>query len=164
MVDAEGTGLAVFAESAAQHARGDTRNLRHFARGDVGVADVQFADHLADEVGQVVAVLDVGEHHRIFVVDGVPVYAVHVLHVEVVAGHAPAFVEDLFPFGRVVDEHVHFGSGHGILELAGAAEAGDIEFAAFADQAFLVVRRKGHGHVLRSVGSLQGLEVEHLDG
>ena len=72
------------------------------AAADVGVADVQLGDHLADDVGQVGAVRStVGdERRRTGRLHRLPVDAVHLLVVEEVAHLPPALAVDLLPLRR----------------------------------------------------------------
>ena len=57
--DLEELRRRVALEPRAEQAHRDPRRLRHVAAADVGVAGVQLADQLADDVGQVRTVVDV---------------------------------------------------------------------------------------------------------
>ena len=104
------------------------------------MAHSQFANHAADDVGQIQAVLDIGQQGSIFVVHRLPVHAVHVLEVETVAVGAPGLVEDLVPLLVIIDCSNHVVKVHLVAQvgLAGG-ERCDIHFAAFQEQGSLTV-------------------------
>ena len=66
-------------------------------------AAVEFADELADEVGEVVAGGDPGQQRGVFVMLRGPADVVHVGRVVEVAHLAPALVVDLLPLGGPVE-------------------------------------------------------------
>ena len=70
------------------------------------MAGVQLADHFADDVSQVGAVVDVLDHRGVLLSDRSPIQSVHVRVVEVVALCAPRLLEDLRPLGAWIDEHL----------------------------------------------------------
>ena len=118
-VDAVGAAGGITGEFGAEEAGFDARGLDAVAAADVGVADVQLGDHLADEIRKVVARGDGGEERGVFGALGGPVDAVHVGRVKEVAHLAPALVENLRPLGGAVEAdlkagEVEFGVG---LEL-----------------------------------------------
>ena len=81
----------------------------------VGVADVELGDELREDVGQVGAVSDVLEPGAVLLPQGLPVIAVHVLHVEEVAEAPPGLVIDLAPLLGGDAVHVEVLGGHGLL-------------------------------------------------
>jgi hypothetical protein len=121
-------------EPRAEQAHRDARHLRQVAAADVGVAGVQLADHLADDVGQVGAVVDVVHQRRVLGAYGRPVHAVHVGREEEVAHLPPRLVEHLVPLGVPIDGDPHgrqiqvltqFGPGHRRVDDGVAARRGD---------------------------------------
>ena len=70
---------------------------------DVGMADVELGDHFAEDIVEVAAVRDVGEEGAVLAPECVPVVAMEVGDVEVVAVFAPDLGEDLRPFLGGVD-------------------------------------------------------------
>ena len=89
----------------AQQAEVDGMQIGIIAAAHVGVGVGKFADHLAQQVGEVVAVRHVGQQRGITVALRGPIDAVHGLFEEEVALLPPDFVEHLFPFGARVDPH-----------------------------------------------------------
>ena len=75
----------------------------------VGVRVREFANHLAQDVGQAVAVGDRRQQLGILVAHLFPVHAVHGRGVEVVALLPPDLVEHLFPLGWRIDLRLHAG-------------------------------------------------------
>src|SRR5262245_3040666 len=67
-----------------------------------GVRGVQLADHLVDDVEQLLAVAHVSDQRLVFGARGVPILPVHLRVVEAVFHCAPGVVEHLRPFGRPV--------------------------------------------------------------
>ena len=106
-VDAVEARLFIAAQLGTQQSHVDTLRLGILAGVDIGVSAGQFGNHRANEVVQVEARLDVGQHHGILLLDGFPVHAVHVLHIEAVAVGTPSLVEDLRPFLLVVYRGYH---------------------------------------------------------
>src|SRR5690606_1766773 len=96
---------------------------------EIGVADVQLADELGDDVVDVLAGDAVGEHLAVLLAEALPVHAVHVLDVEEVALDAVDVVEDLLPLGAGVDPGGHAG---GDDALAGGAGGGVLDGRAVA--------------------------------
>ena len=76
---------------------------------DVGVGIRKLADHLAHDVGEVVAIGDRRQQLGIFVAHFFPIDAVHGGFVEVVALLPPDFIEHLLPLGGGIDLHSHAG-------------------------------------------------------
>ena len=74
---------------------------------DVGVRVGKLADHLAQDVGEVVAIGGVRHERLILLANRLPVHAVHAGFKEIVALLPPDFVEDLLPFGRRIDLCAH---------------------------------------------------------
>ena len=69
------------------------------------MAHGQLAEHHPDHPVQVAAGGEVGQERLVFLPHGIPVGAVHVGGVEVVAVDPPGFAEDLRPFGPRLDPH-----------------------------------------------------------
>ena len=80
------------------------RRQAEVAAADVGMRVREFGDHLAEHVVEIGAVADVGEQRLVLGAQGVPVVAVHVRHVEVIAVAAPDLAEDLGVFGLGLDQ------------------------------------------------------------
>src|SRR3954470_23524105 len=59
-----------------------------------------------DEIAQIGTVANIGQERAVFIVHGLPVRAVHLRVVEVVALVAPGLLEDLRPLGAWIDEHL----------------------------------------------------------
>ena len=95
-------------ELDAQHADGAARRRLDIALAlQVRVACVELGDHLRDQVVEVLARDDGGEHRLVLDADRGPVDAVHPRLVEVVAEDAPRVDEDLPALGARVDRHEH---------------------------------------------------------
>ena len=102
--------------------RSHERDLRAFrqlvvAARYVGVADIEFGDHLADDVVQVRAMSDMCKPRTIAVADRGPVVSVHVLRVKEIPIAPPHLVENRFPFvrGNEVQLHLRRRQSLGIL-------------------------------------------------
>ena len=76
---------------------------------DVGVAVVQLTDQLADEIGEIVAVIHERNQRGILVAHRFPIDAVHVRRVKEIAHVPPGFVVDLVPLGVAIELHVEAG-------------------------------------------------------
>ncbi len=70
------------------------------------MAVVQFADELADEVGEIVAVIHERDERGVLVAHRFPIDAVHVRRVEEIAHLPPALEVDLVPLGVAIEPHV----------------------------------------------------------
>jgi hypothetical protein len=105
------------------------------------VARVELADHLGDDVVEVGAVRDVGEQRSVPGAQLLPVVAVHVLDVEVVAEEAPRLGEQLLPLGLRVEIHHQARRRHG-LRVTGFGGAVQFERAALLHEELLVVCRE----------------------
>ena len=108
-IDAISFGRRVARELGAEQTELDPRRFRPFAATDVGVAVVQLTDQLADEIGEIVAMIHERQQRGIFVAHRFPIDAVHVRRVEEVAHLPPAFVVDLIPLGVSIELHVEPG-------------------------------------------------------
>src|ERR1700730_2049684 len=107
---------------------------------NIGVRVREFADHLAHDIGQGVAVCDRRQQLDIFVAYFVPVHAVHRCFVEIVALLPPDFVEHLLPLGGGINLHSHAAEieraiadflgtvGLGIDDAVGVAVASAVGF------------------------------------
>ena len=82
---------------------------------DVGVRDLKLGDHVADQVVQIGAVLDVGQERPVTDAEIVPVVPVEVFDVEEVAEPPPDLVEDLHPFGLGIPVGLESGGGDRFL-------------------------------------------------
>ena len=71
------------------------RHFRHVAAAHVRVADRELGAHVVEQIVQVGAMVHVRQHLAVHLAHPVPVGAVEVRHVHVVALIAPAFEEDL---------------------------------------------------------------------
>ncbi len=91
----------------AQQSNMDGVDFGEISAAYVGVRVRQLADHLAEDVGERIAVGHVGEQLRVLIVDLLPVHSVHGGFEEVVTLLAPDFVVHFFPFlGRInLDAH-----------------------------------------------------------
>ena len=108
LVVAGRVGLQVESGIARLHAfLGRTLAGQAAAAGDAGVRSVDVADHLHDDVVQLLGVGDVGEQRLVRVLGRGPVDAVHVGIVEAVLHDAPGFFEDLLALGGDIDFHAH---------------------------------------------------------
>src|SRR5438105_2482622 len=70
------------------------------------MAVVQLTDQLANEVGEIVAMIHKGDERGVLVPHRFPVDSVHVRRIEEVAHVAPGFVIDLGPFRVAIELHV----------------------------------------------------------
>ena len=127
------------------------------------MAYVEFAYHLAYQVGEVIAVSDIREQLRIFFIYMIPVGSVHVLDIEAVAGDSPAFVEDLSPLGFVVHGDAGIPDGHACRSVRRAAEVHDLVVRTAAHEGLGCVGREGDVLSGRAVAYIQSLEVEDLE-
>ena len=105
------------ADVGAEQTHGDAGRFGFLAGIYVGVAAGKLGYHLADEVVEVEASLYPGKQGGVFVVDGFPVYTVHVFEIEAVAVGTPGLVENLRPLGGIVDDGNHVGEVDGFFEL-----------------------------------------------
>ena len=168
LVDPVGAALGVAGELRPEEAHRDPRGLGAVAAADVGVAAVDLADHLADQVGEVVARLRVGDEGGVLVVHRRPVDAVHGRREEEVAHLAPALVEDLVPLRVAVDGHLEALEGELVLhlDLAGR-QVDDGEVLAGGDQHLLAVGGDvvaGEAAELRLLALLQVVDQEGRSG
>jgi len=106
-VDAEITAPGILADPGAEQAQFYPPGFGQISAADVGVAGAKLADHFADEVGEVGAVLHKGDQRCIFLPDGGPVHPVHIGSVEKVTHLPPAFGEDLLPFRLAIKINLH---------------------------------------------------------
>src|SRR5581483_1563425 len=100
LVEAAGVRLQLKARIAGLISRGHPA-----AAADAGVRGVQLADHLADDIVQLLAVADVVEQRLIHLPHLVPVHAVHVRIVEAMLHDTPAFIENLLALSPMIDLH-----------------------------------------------------------
>ena len=73
------------------------------------MAVVQLTNHLADEIGEIVAVIHEWDQRGVLVTHGLPIDAVHVRRVEEIAHVPPGLVVDLVPLGVAIELHVEPG-------------------------------------------------------
>ena len=112
---------------------------------DVGVATSEFANHSADNIGQIDAIFHIRQQHGIFVVYGFPVNAVHIFEIEAIAESAPCLVVDLRPFLSIIDVAHHIVEVHRVRQVGFAlGEVGDIYFAALIDNYLFHTRHNAH--------------------
>ena len=155
----ESTRLFVLAELSPQQAGSDTGHSGFLTAGDIGMADVEFSYHLADEIGEVITVLGVGHHLAILLADMIPINAMHILHIEAVTGDAPALVENLLPLGLMVDIHIHIVRGDSCATCR-SAEIGNEKFAGIAThKGLLIIGRDVHRHLHGRVRNLHRFQV-----
>jgi len=83
------------------------RRIAIVAPADIGVGVTEFADHLSDQIVEVLARTQQRQQLAVAVVDGLPVLAVHHRREEQVSLQAPRVVEHLGPFGHRIDQHAH---------------------------------------------------------
>ena len=94
-----GVGFKIHAEQADVHGM----QFRVIAATDIGVRIAQFADHVAQQESEVIAVGHVGQQGFVFFAHAFPIDAVHRFVVKEIALLAPDFVEHLPPFGARID-------------------------------------------------------------
>ena len=98
----------------------------------------QLADHLTDDVRQVLAVLHVGQQGGILGLDRLPVHAMHVLEIEAIAEGAPRLIEDLRPFLRIVRRDLHVRRVDGVLQVGLArGDVRDVHLTALEEASLL---------------------------
>ena len=73
----------------------------------VGMTNVQLTDHLADDVTDIFAAVGIIHHCQVPLADAVPINAVHVRVIEIVAEDAPCIPDHLFPFMLGIDFREH---------------------------------------------------------
>ena len=156
-------GVAFARQLCAQQAHGKLVDFDVVATVHIGMTASQFANHLAYHIGEVQAVLHIGQQHGILVVHGFPVHAVHVLQVETVAIGAPSLIEDLGPLLLVV--HLC----HHVVEIDGLAEfylvfgrCHHIGVLSFDKQCLAAVGRDHHASAARNQVVFLFFEVKHV--
>ena len=88
------------------------------------MSDRELAEHPLHHARQILPRGDVGEERLVLRLHGIPVVAVHVRVIEVIAVDPPAFVEDLTPLGGRVD--LHFDTRDAEFVLARIDLAADV--------------------------------------
>ena len=71
------------------------------------MTDIKFANHLADEIVDIVTVAAIRDQDGIFLVNRRPVVAMHVWCIEEVTHLAPCLSVDLSPFLMQIDPFLH---------------------------------------------------------
>jgi len=141
--DAIAARVRISLQLGAEQAHRNPPRFGVLAASDVGVSGVQLADHLAQNVGQVRPVVDVGHQRRVAIPHGRPVHAVHVRNVEELAHLPPALGEDLLPLGLPVEEGLHSRQIERILDFDLAfGPVDDRVLAAGLHQHLLSIRRQ----------------------
>ena len=105
-IDAIGAAGRIARKLGAEKAELDSRRFRSFSTANVSMAIVQFTDQLADEVGEIVAMIHEGKERGILVVHRFPIDAVHGRGIEEVTHLPPRFVVDLLPLGTAIELHI----------------------------------------------------------
>ena len=156
-----------------QQAHADGRDTGVIAATHIGVRVRKFTDHLPEDVGQTVAIGDVGQKRGVFVAYFWPIHTVHRSLIEVVALLTPYFLEHLFPLLGRIQFSPHAGKieraiarlllavGLGIDDSVGVAVRTSLGFV----EQLRTVEGDGKAlHALDQGFTLAFLEVVHLDG
>ena len=130
-----GAGVGVIVVETERGGRVAIRDLRLIARAHV--RGVQLAGHLAEQFGEVFAVAEVRQVLRVFLSIQLPIYAGHVLAVELLLGHAPDVLEEpahlaLQVVGNLGGEGKGGGGSGEEVHLLDAARAEEKDVLAFA--------------------------------
>ena len=137
------------------------------------MSDRQLAQHHADHAVQVVTRGEVGQEVFIFAQHGVPVGAVHVGCIEVIAVDSPGLVKHLSPFRFGIDLHrdqIEFERTVALVELAGVDDSQHKGSARWRRPTGCVQDLLAIGRDLKLVDSLRerlllaGFEIEPLQG
>src|SRR5204863_2831227 len=96
-IDPVGAAGRVAREFSAKKPELDSRCLGSFAAGDISVAVVQFANQFADEISEIVAMINKWNKRGVFISLGLPIDSVHRGSVEEVAHLPPCLEVDLGP-------------------------------------------------------------------
>ena len=91
----------------AKHANTDVWSAATVTTVVVGMTNVELADHLADDVTDIFAAVGVIHHCQVPLADAVPINAVHVRVIEIVAEDAPCIPDHLLPFMLGIDFREH---------------------------------------------------------
>ena len=67
----------------------------------------QLADHLANNIIQVQTCFHVRKKGGVFLLDRLPILAMHILQIETIPESTPSLIEDLRPFLRIVYRDLH---------------------------------------------------------
>src|SRR5215469_8515483 len=73
------------------------------------MAHSQLSADSGDQISEVHAMADIGDHREVLIINGLPVIPVHFGIVKVLALESPCLAKDLCPFGSWVDEHFKLG-------------------------------------------------------
>ena len=144
LLDDIAAGLGVGGQLGAQEPALDPGGPGDVAPFDVGVADVELADQLAEDEVQVGPVPEVGHEAAVFFLHPGPVDAVQVADVEPVPVDADGVVEDLGPLQARLDLHGHVGKAQGpVAGLLAGLQVDDAEALAVPVEDLLAVGRDG---------------------
>ena len=91
----------------AKHANTDVWSAATVTTVVVGMTNVELADHLADDVTDIFAAVGIIHHCQVPLADAVPINAVHVRVIEIVAEDAPRILDHLLPFTLGIDFREH---------------------------------------------------------
>ena len=103
LLEAVATGRRVEFIVGAQQSLGHGMQAGILGPIDVSVRVGEFADHLAQDVSEIVAAGDIGKQNFVLLPHRFPIHAVHAGLEEVIALLPPDLVEDLPPLGGRID-------------------------------------------------------------
>ena len=125
----------------------------------------QLAHHPLNDAIEIRSGRQIGKELRVLLSICLPIDAVHVWRVEVVAVDAPCFVEHLRPFGAGIDLHLdRVGGETSGIGLDALASGGDVPVSRLAVEHLLRVRRKlivvdlGKEHLVAPLGEVVAVE------
>src|SRR6056297_168319 len=120
MREAVSSAFGIGLEAGAQQGHRRAFRRLEIAAGNIGVADVELGDHLAHQVVEILARGHVLDQRAVARAQRVPVVAVHVRYVEIIAEPPPDLVEYHGPLdGRgALHDHVAGSYGLGVVSVA----------------------------------------------
>ena len=83
------------------------------------MTNIQFADHFADDVTHIFAAVGVVHHCQVASANAVPINAVHIGVIEIVAEDAPCILDHLLPFTLRIDFREHWLRDDGLAGRSG---------------------------------------------
>ena len=92
----------VLLEFCAKQTHRDTLCLRHLTRIHICVSAGNLGNHLSNYIVEIQTGLHIREKHCIFLFNGFPVYAVHVLKIETVPECTPNLIINLCPLSSII--------------------------------------------------------------
>ena len=124
------------------------------------MTNVELADHLADDVTDIFAAVGVIHHCQVPLADAVPINAVHVRVIEIVAEDAPCILDHLLPFMLGIDFREH-GLGNNWLAACSSRSVQNLQTHQHLLAISSELEAAAVGHFLDFL--LLVLDVKHLD-